>query len=116
MIDDIITVFLAISFIVYGITSFYSMRMISEYRRWGYQKLRPLIASFQLFAGIGLFTGMHYPFILILFSFLLCIMMMVAIFARIRIKDTIINTFPAVFYMVLNFIIFYNSLHSVFTF
>jgi hypothetical protein len=37
-------------------------------------------------------------------------MMIVAVFVRIKIKDTLINTLPAVFYATLNFIIFYDSL------
>ena len=101
--------FSAISFIIYGISSFYSNRMISEYERWGYKKYRIQIASLQLLAGIGLFIGTSFPILLNLISFLLLIMMIVAVFVRIRIKDTIINTLPAVFYAILNFIIFYNS-------
>ena len=101
--------FSAISFIIYGITSFYSERLISEYKRWGYQKLRILIACLQILASIGLFLGMYYPYLLTLVSFSLFLMMLVAIFARIKIKDNITNTLPAVFYAILNFVIFYNS-------
>ena len=39
---NIITVFTAISFIVYGINSFTSKKMISEFKRWGLQKRRKL--------------------------------------------------------------------------
>jgi len=109
--DLIILFFSAISFIVYGISSFYSKRMISEYERWGYQKHRIQIAILQLLAGIGLFIGSSFPILLALISSSLFIMMMVAVFVRIQIKDTIINTLPAVFYAIVNFIIFYNSLN-----
>ena len=108
--DLIILFFSAISFIVYGISSFYSKRMISEYERWGYQKHRIQIAILQLLAGIGLLIGSSFPILLALISSSLFIMMMVAVFVRIQIQDTIINTLPAVFYAIVNFIIFYNSL------
>ena len=105
-----ILLFSALSFIIYGVSSFYSKRMISEYLRWGCQNYRALIASLQLLAGIGLLLGIVYPLLLSLVSSSLTLMMLVAIFVRIRINDTLINTLPAVFYAVLNFIIFYNSL------
>tara|TARA_B110000914_G_scaffold186571_1_gene170607 strand:+ start:885 stop:1145 length:261 start_codon:yes stop_codon:yes gene_type:complete len=84
--------------------------MISEYERWGYQKHRIQIAILQLLAGFGLLISSSFPILLALISSSLFIMMMVAVFIRIRIKDTIINTLPAVFYAILTFIIFYNSL------
>jgi len=84
--------------------------MISEYERWGYQKHRIQIAILQLLAGLGLLIGSSSPILLALISSSLFLMMMVAVFVRIRINDTMINTLPAVFYAILNFIIFYNSL------
>ena len=107
----VILFFSAISFIIYGISSFYSKRMISEYERWGYQKHRIQIAILQLLAGLGLLIVSSFPLLLALISSSLFIMMMVAVFVRIKIKDTIINTLPAVFYATLNFIIFYDSLN-----
>jgi len=109
----VILFFSGISFIIYGISSFYSKRMISEYERWGYQKHRIQIAILQLLAGLGLLIGssFSFPLLLALISSSLFIMMMVAVFVRIKIKDTIINTLPAVFYATLNFIIFYDSLN-----
>ena len=106
-----IILFSAISFVIYGASSFYSKRMISEYLRWGCQEYRVLIACLQLLAGLGLLVGIVYPLLLTLVSSLLTLMMLVAIVVRIRINDTIINTLPAVFYTILNFMIFYNSLN-----
>ena len=102
--------FSAISFILYGISSFLSKRMISEYERWGYQNFRIQIACSQVLAGVGLLVGLSFPILLTLVSCLLTIMMVVAIFVRISINDSIINTLPAIFYVIINFMIFYNSL------
>lgn len=111
-IEDIFIYFSSISFLFYGINSFFSNRLISEYERWGYKKLRVLIACLQILASMGLLVGMLYsiPMLLSIVSFLLALMMLVAIFARIRIKDTLINTIPAIIYTIVNFIIFYNSI------
>ncbi len=117
----IISLFSGISFIVYGISSFKSKRMISEFQRWGYGNQRKLIGCFQLIGGAGLIYGSL--FVTITFdsnlivnsnnivagsSLILTIMMIGAIFVRIDIKDKFINILPATFYAILNFIIFYN--------
>tara|TARA_B110000240_G_scaffold188124_1_gene226552 strand:- start:8909 stop:9250 length:342 start_codon:yes stop_codon:yes gene_type:complete len=106
----VILLFSAISFLFYGVSSFYSDRMILEYDRWGYKKLRKLIASLQFIAGFGLLIGLYFSLLLTLVSASLTLMMIAAIFVRIRVKDKIINTLPAILYAVLNFIIFYESL------
>lgn len=106
----VILLFSAISFLFYGVSSFYSDRMILEYDRWGYKKFRKLIASLQFIAGFGLLIGFYFSLLLTLVSASLTLMMIAAIFVRIRVKDNIINTLPAILYAVLNFIIFYESL------
>jgi hypothetical protein len=126
----IISLFSGISFIVYGITSFTSKRMISEFQRWGYGNQRKLIGCFQLIGGAGLIFGSLLTIktvdnndslissnnIIAASSLILTIMMLGAIFVRIDIKDKFINVLPATFYAILNFIIFYsiflnNSIH-----
>jgi len=118
----IISVFSGISFIVYGISSFKSKRMISEFKRWGYGNQRKLIGCFQLIGGAGLIFGSIFVIntfdsndslinsnnILAGSSLILTIMMLGAVFVRIDIKDKFINILPATFYAILNFIIFYN--------
>ena len=106
----LILLFSAFSFIFYAVSSFYSDRMIFEYERWGYKKFRKLIASLQFIAGFGLLIGLHFSFLLTLVSASLTLMMITAIFVRIRIKDDLINILPAILYAILNFIIFYKSL------
>ena len=106
----LLVVFSALSFIFYGITSFFSKRMVSEYARWGYSNHRILLGCMQLLGGIGLLVGLTNSVLLSVASFLLTFMMITAVLVRIKIKDSLINMFPAVFYTCLNFIILYNSL------
>lgn len=109
----VLIIFSSISFIYYGINSFYSKRMVSEYSRWGYDKLRFFLAWCQLLGGCGLLIGLlHlslYPLISIT-SFLLTVMMLTAVFTRIKAKDRLLMTLPSVFYSILNAIIFYQSI------
>jgi len=84
--------------------------MVSEYARWGYSDHRILLGCIQLLGGIGLLIGITNSVLLSVTSFLLTFMMITAIFVRVKIKDSLINMFPAVFYTGLNFIILYNSL------
>ena len=111
LLENILIYFSAISFIFYSINSLYSKRLISEFDRWGYGKFRILIASFQLLAGIGFIIGLYFSFLISIVSFLLSVMMLVAIFVRIKVKDNVIEIFPAIFYASLNLIIFYNSIY-----
>lgn len=87
--------------------------MASEYARWGYDKLRVFLAWCQLLGGCGLLVGLLYPSLNSLISvtsFLLTIMMLTAVFTRIKTKDKLLNTLPSVFYSILNGVIFFQSL------
>ena len=63
---NILIFFSAISFIYYSLNSIFSKRLINEYQRWGYDKLRYLIAFLQFFAAIGFLS--KYLFIYFLIS------------------------------------------------
>ena len=122
-INLILILFSSVSFIVYGISSFRSKRMISEFQRWGYANQRKLIGYFQLIGGAGLIFGSLFEIsndngdnlinslnILSASSFLLTVLMLGAIFVRINIKDKLVNVLPATFYAILNVVILYYSL------
>ena len=83
--------------------------MISEYERWGYKNQRIILGSCQLFGGLGLFVGLSIPLLLSVTSFLLVCMMLTAVFVRVKLKEKIGKMLPAILYVVLNLIIFYNS-------
>ena len=106
-------IFSSISFIYYGLNSLLSKRMHSEYSRWGYNNLRVFLGWCQLLGGCGLIIGMMHhslnPLISIT-SFLLTVMMLTAVFTRIKSKDGFLLTLPSLFYSILNAIIFFQSI------
>lgn len=109
----VVVLFTGISFVVYGINSFVSKRMIKEFKRWGLLNKRKIIASCQLFGGVGLLLGLEWNTTLILSSCFLALMMLVAIVVRIKVKDDISDILPAFAYLVLSLIILYDSLKLV---
>ncbi|MAV00067.1 MAG: hypothetical protein CMC37_00560 [Flavobacteriaceae bacterium] len=106
---NLIIIFTAISFIAYGINSFISKKMISEFKRWGLEKKRKQIGGVQLICGFGILTGIKYNFILISSSIILIIMMLVAVYVRIKIKDNISEIIPAIAYLILGILILQSS-------
>ena len=108
-IKSVVIVFTALSFIAYGINSFISKRMISEFKRWGLEKNRKLSGAYQSIVGLGLLVGLQNTTVLKISSLFLIIMMLCAVYVRIRIKDNISDILPAVAYLLLGFIIYYNS-------
>ena len=49
-----------VSFVIYGISSFFSKKMLGEYKRWGYPEQRLLIGGLQFLGGLGLFIGLYF--------------------------------------------------------
>ena len=83
--------------------------MVLEYERWGFKNQRIILGCCQLLGGLGLLVGLKFAPLLTITSFLLLCMMITAVFVRIRIKERIIRILPALLYLVLTFVIFYNS-------
>lgn len=110
---DILTLFSAISFVIYSFHSIFSRRMILEFSRWKIGNLRVLVASFQMLGGIGLLLGLYYVWLLFLASFFLTLMMISAIIVRIQIKDSFLMTLPAIIYAILNCVICFTSFWQI---
>ena len=111
--ETAIILFTGISFMIYGINSFYSKRMISEFKRWGYKKHRKTISSLQILGGLGLVIGLQINIILIASSLCLSIMMFFAIIVRVKINDNVARILPAITYLMLSSLIFNYSLQIV---
>ncbi|MBD41720.1 MAG: hypothetical protein CMC66_04985 [Flavobacteriaceae bacterium] len=111
--ETAIILFTGISFIIYGINSIYSKRMISEFKRWGYKKHRKTISSLQILGGLGLVIGLQINIILIASSLCLSIMMFFAIIVRVRIKDNVARILPAITYLMLSSLILNHSIQII---
>ena len=105
----ILVLFTGLSFVAYGINSFISKRMKSEFERWNLKKERKAIASCQLIGGATLLFGLEWNIMLLLSSSFLGVMMLVAIGVRIKVRDNISDILPAFAYLVLSAIILYEA-------
>ena len=83
--------------------------MKKEFKRWGLEKSRKIIAYCQLACGAGLLFGLELNILLIYSSIFLVIMMAVAVGVRVRSKDDISDVLPAIAYLVLGAIILYDA-------
>lgn len=92
----------ALSFLAYGLACFRSPYIQGEFERYRLGSQRLLVGVLQLAAAIGLVAGLNLPWLGRAAAGGLALMMLVAVGVRIRIKDTLPQTTPALFYLALN--------------
>lgn len=92
----------AISFLGYGAACFLSDSLKQEFNRYRFGQQRALIGGLQLCAAAGLVAGLSQPWIGRAAAAGLALMMLAAVGVRIKIRDSLQQTTPALFYLVLN--------------
>ena len=102
--------FSSISFIGYVISYFVQPNMKNEFKRFGLEKLGLLTVILELIGAVGLLIGLKINLLLIIASLGLGLLMLCGVIVRFRLKDNLWISFPALFYMFLNFYIFFKSL------
>jgi uncharacterized membrane protein YkgB len=102
LLNDILAIFSAVSFIGFGSACFWSPYMKREFRRYHLGAWRPLIGALQLGASAGLLAGLSQPWMGRAAAAGLAMMMLTGVCVRIKIKDSLMQTLPALFYMALN--------------
>ena len=110
---EIFEIFSSISFMVYGYLSFYSERMKNEFFRWGISKFRVIVGISQFAGGIGLLIGFSIPFFTLISSIGLTTLMLIGFILRIYVKDGLIKSLPALFYLIINLLIFKDSYYII---
>ncbi len=92
----------ALSFLVYGVGCFISQGTAREFVRYGLPGQRLLVGGLQLCAVAGLLAGLRFPWMGRAAAVGLTLMMLVAVGVRLKIRDTLLQSAPAVFYLLLN--------------
>lgn len=99
----VMTLFSAASFVFYGISCLTSKRMQLEFERFGLAKQRALTGVLQLIGGLGLAIGFYSSFKLAAFSAAgLAILMLSGFVVRLKVKDSVVASAPALMYALLN--------------
>jgi hypothetical protein len=85
--------------------------MKREFKRFGLEKLGLTVTIAQFLGATGLLVGLKLNFILLISSFGLSLLMFLGLIVRIRLKDNLWVSLPALFYMGLNIYIFSTSIN-----
>ena len=101
-----------ILFAFYGLSSFFSQKMIAEFDRYHLANQRILTAVLQCAGSLGLFVGHFNRSVLLLSASGLTIMMFLAVLTRFRIRDPLYAAIPAFSLFALNLYIVLAALHG----
>jgi hypothetical protein len=87
--------------------------MKSEFKRLDLERMGLLTITLELIGSIGLLVGLLYTPILLIASGGLALLMFFAILFRLKSKDTLWVSLPALFYMLLNTYIFIETIKTI---
>jgi hypothetical protein len=110
-IDKICILISSLSFFAYAISYFTSPHMKKEFKRFGLEKIGLLTIILQFIGATGLIVGLKFNPILIISSLGLTLLMLSGLIVRIKLKDSIWISLPALFYLGLNTYIFLVSIN-----
>lgn len=99
---NLIVIFCAASFSIYSISCLTGAHMKREFLRYGLAQYRALTGALQLLGVAGLLVGLKLPVIGSLAAAGFTVQMLLALWVRRRIKDSLLQCVPAFVYMSLN--------------
>lgn len=103
----LLSLFSSVSFIIYGVSYFFTPHMKQEFKRFGLEKFGALTAILEIVGAMGLLVGLISTPILLISSGGLALLMFFGVVARVRVKDSVLVSIPALLFMVLNGYLFY---------
>lgn len=111
-ISNLLIVFSSFSFLVYGVAYFTSPHMKNEFKRFGLEQFGLITVILELAGALGLIVGLVLKPLLLLSSGGLAVLMFMGVIVRIKMKDSLLVTSPALFFMLLNAFIFFKTYFS----
>jgi len=100
----------SLSFFGYAVSYFITPHMKEEFKRFELEKLGLLTIVLEFIGAAGLIVGLKFNSLLVISSLGLALLMLIGLIVRIRLKDNIWISLPALFYMGLNTYIFLMSI------
>lgn len=101
----------SVSFLGYGISYFTGPHMKSEFKRFQLEKLGLFVVILEILGALGLLIGFwFYTPILLLAAGGLALLMLMGLIVRLKLKDSLWISLPALFFMGLNAYIFWGAL------
>lgn len=108
---ELSTLVLIISFFVYGSRCLFAEAMVVEFERWGVPRLRHVTGSLELLGATGLLVGQWLPRVGVLSAAGLSLLMVCGLMVRLRIRDTLLQTLPAVIYLIVSVLVMFQFAH-----
>ncbi|AWM33252.1 hypothetical protein DDQ68_10955 [Hymenobacter nivis] len=106
----VLTLFSSLSFLGYGVAYFISPNMKEEFKRFGLERVGLIAIIFELLGAVGLLVGLRINPILLIASGGLAVLMFLGVAIRIKVKDGLLVSLPALSFMLLNAYIFVKAL------
>ena len=107
-----LVIFSGLSFLIFGYLCFFSSYFKNEFIRYGIPNFRKITGFFQSLGGLSLIIGVFIDQLAVIASLGLTILMILGVNVRLKIKDGLLKTMPAIFYAFLNALIFYLFLND----
>jgi hypothetical protein len=85
--------------------------MKKEFERYGLSHFQITTGILEILGALGLLVGFKFKILLMISAAGLSLLMLLGFGVRIKIKDSFVQSFPAFFYMLLNFYIFWEMLN-----
>lgn len=106
-----VAVLTGLSFLAYGGSCLFARRMRTEFERYGLARFRALTGLLEVAGALGLLIGLAVPVIGFLAACGLALLMLLGIGVRLRIRDTALQTLPAVLYLLLTVYLSYGYIN-----
>lgn len=110
IINSILILFSGLAFIFYGLAILLSSKMQEEFVRFGLAKFHKLTGILELLGGLGLLVGLISNRILLPSSLGLGLLMTLGFAVRLKMRDSFVDSFPSLFFMILNTYLFITCL------
>jgi hypothetical protein len=95
-------------FLFYGAAVLFAKGMKDEFERFGLSQLRLLTGALELLGALGLVVGQFIPEVVVLAGGGLTLLMALGTLTRIRVRDSLLETLPAVILGLVNaYIVWY---------
>jgi hypothetical protein len=107
MILEVLMGFSAISFLIFGMSCFTTHYMKCEFERYQLGSFRQLTGLLQICGGLALIIGFNWKWAIYAGSGGLALLMFFGFLVRIRIRDGVWKSSPALIYMIINLMILF---------
>ena len=106
-----LTIFNSTAFLVYGLLCIFTKYMVKEFKEFGLSKYRVLTGLLEICGGVGSLIGHFWsPHLYIFSTFGLTLLMLLGVYARVRVGQPWQKSIQALIFFFLNAFLFYQSI------